>query len=205
MELCSGKTSIIYLDTDVLGFNGIEYVDGMFWLVARNSDTLLKWNEVTEDICKIVIRDKGGKGYLGFYEPLVYKKKILLAPIMSNHFYYYNIESEAIEIIADLEYVFDIISIEEYVCGDVVLAPCLQNSKFCFVSGKDFKWHIWDVDSGVEVVYEIFADAEMERHIENLPYSNLWNKYKNIDNLMMERKNFTCEEFVRYVECINER
>ncbi|MCI8292555.1 MAG: hypothetical protein HFH53_03350 [Hespellia sp.] len=182
LNLKSSHTKIRELKISTKGIGGLSSTDGEnIWLVGkeRGTNVVAHWNRRIESMEEFFIEDMDENIYDPFYAPVCTDSKIFLMPLAAAHIYVLDKNDGKIEKKRMAEWLISD-SRSPFWMAWRVMAVRYQDKHLSFLSGDDFSWYEYNVETNenqkffiywedeIRAVEQYFEDVCLESEKENI-------------------------------------
>lgn len=198
LDMKRGKTKVHVLQTskEIEGFNGIEYSQGVFWLVDRHEGLLFAYNESFVEICCIDIPDPEAKEHRAmFAKPIVFDEKILLSPVTARYAFLVDAINHNVEICTALEQL--LVPLREIYRNEHVLHVINVEQEGVLISVERKPLYFFEINN--DIVKEV--QLKLDKRINSAFVSRVF------QNGQFENDNFSLTEFLynsQYISLFDE-
>lgn len=187
-------TRIIWLSTQLLGFNGMIKVGKEYWLMAWNAGMVLVLDEKYQNQEEISILDGQGRQIeqkVAFHRPVLARDKVMLFP--ANEFHVYEIDpiTKKVIISKGFEEILAKRKKRDPRIADLTFVIQYSEKNIVIVFPYDDSWHLYDYKTNLIKSFEIKADR-------NINMILLKNKYRKV----LEERRFSLNEYIKLIESL---
>ena len=173
LNLKTARTKIRKLEVSMRGIGGLSSRDGEnIWLVGRGgkANWVSCWNRKTGDIKEIFLKEIGEDMINPFFAPVCTESKVYLMPMSAPYICEIDPNKKKIGKCRLIG------TITQPLWEWTTMATRLHEDWLIFITGSDFGWHEYSMETGKSEDYYIYME-ENEKEIERY-FDTIYSKYK---------------------------
>lgn len=122
------------------GFSGICKEGDWFWLSPMRSETVIRWNRLTDEMKLYEIGNRNNKVYYSYVSCLEWKNKIIICPAKDNDLVIINVNNgdiqrytrDSLGVLSDKSEAQSLIFSIKNICNDIIFL-CTQDGHYCTI------------------------------------------------------------------------
>lgn len=169
LNLMTNDTRLICLPISIKKIGGIASFDlEKIWITPRgkNIDKIVIWDIKNNEYLEKLLPNCFSK-YGSYYAPIRIGEKIYIFPEFEGHVYEINEKEMSIKISVELDKILQIKKTSG-VISMYLIAPYTDGLNIIFISGWDYKWHIFNSQTGKHYEFSINDNKDIRNHCSYL-------------------------------------